>query len=134
MHEGLSIVAGVTGSILAIGTFTAVVWKKIIKPLVKIEEALPTLHEIHSQFSNNGGSSLKDQIDDINHQVRNIRQVLNVHVEAEELLNGHMHKRITDVEGTLHQRAGDTEIPAQRRRKSDMLRSDYDGTTQDSGA
>ena len=58
-------ILGAAGLIIALG----VIWKQFIFPAARVisraEETLPVLQQIAREFSKNGGSTLKDQIDRI---------------------------------------------------------------------
>lgn len=122
MHDGLLLVGAASGAVTGVGAVVAVTWKKIIKPLVKIEEALPTLHSIHQQFHNNGGSTIKDKLDAVDTKVDNIKRVIDVHVESAEFLNAHIMGRLTELENVrFGRRSYDQAIPAQRKENDDAV-------------
>lgn len=67
-QDTLILVGEIAGAV--IGVFTILYWGYRTATVVsKVDAALPTLFEIHAEFSNNGGNSLRDQIDRLNGSV-----------------------------------------------------------------
>lgn len=62
LYSSLGNTTLVIGAILTICGFIGIVWKKFIKPLTRIDNAMPTLLGIADEFTPNGGNSLRDRI------------------------------------------------------------------------
>lgn len=78
----------------AVVTAVTLIWTKIIRPvaraIVLIETHVPTLVDIASEFKNNGGSTLKDEIDALQTMVMERKR-------WDEDLEAYMHARFHDL-------------------------------------
>lgn len=59
----------ICAGLLTIISFGKFLWVKVIKPLAKLDDALPVLFEIAEEFKPNGGGSLHDSMQNINEKV-----------------------------------------------------------------
>lgn len=94
--ESISTVALLEWIVLlgAVVTALALLWTKIVRPvaraIVLIETHVPTLVDIASEFKNNGGSTLKDEIDALQIMVMERKK-------WDEELEAYMHARFHDM-------------------------------------
>lgn len=88
LHDAVVQTALVAGGVVTIGGAIGYTWKRVIRPLahllVTIEETIPIVNDIRAEFRNDGGKSLKDAIDRIEHDGSNTRQALVTHTEWSE--------------------------------------------------
>lgn len=109
--------SAVAGGILVVFTFLGVTWK-LLRFIFKVDRALPTLLNIAYQFENNGGSTLKDKIDDIAERAEEIaienrlavkiaedsRLVANTNAAIVNELTRVQNDEITEVKEYLHEK------------------------------
>ena len=93
----------VTGAIVALGAIIGFFWRKIVKPLARIEHAMPILLEIADEFKPNGGGSLRDTVNRIEtasttaaHKAEHVATALATHDAWERSERRRQHRRTDD--------------------------------------
>lgn len=102
-------------TMLALLGILAVSWK-VLRVMARVDNALPTLLSIAEEFKPNGGSSLKDQINQIQAEGRERAALMEQHTQQDEV-------RFARLEGILLAQGQTQPTPPRRSRSKSNPKS-----------